>query len=414
LGDPFRLRQVVLNLLSNAIKFTTEGSVSLLVEPAEPTSADVSRVRFSVVDTGLGLSAEQQSRLFQSFSQADGSTTRKYGGTGLGLSISRRLVELMGGEIGVRSEAGAGSTFWFTVNLPPVEEPVPVPGTQQALGGETILLVTADPMLSLMGRELMESVGLRVVVAEPSAAVAAKPPAGRDWAVVAVDLGSVGPELPGLAHQLREQRTTPLPLLLIGGPGSHPHEAAQFGLEDVALLAQPLRKGSLTRVLRRLLKLAEPALQGPAAELIGTTVLVAEDNPTNQILATAMLERLGCVVQLAANGREAVRAASERPFGLIFMDCQMPEMDGWEAARLIRQNVPHHIPIIALTANALTGDRERCLEAGMDDYLTKPISLDALRGQLNKWARGPQPDALAPGEPVTVAQPPSAPSLTQH
>ncbi len=410
-GDPFRLRQVVLNLLSNAIKFTAEGSVSLLVDLAEPTSPDLSRVRFSVVDTGLGLSEEQQSRLFQSFSQADGSTTRNYGGTGLGLSISRRLVELMGGEIGVRSEAGAGSTFWFTVDLPSVNEPVPALGPQQALRGELILLVTADPMLSLMGRELMESAGLRVVVTDPSGAVAAKPPAGRDWAAVAVDLGSIGPDLHELARQLREPRTTPLPLLLIGGAGSHPHEAARFALEDVALLAQPLRKGSLVRVLRRLLKLAEPAFQGPASELCGTSVLVAEDNVTNQILATAMLERLGCVVELAVNGREAVQRASERPFGLIFMDCQMPEMDGWEAARLIRQTVHHHIPIVALTANALTGDRERCLEAGMDDYITKPISLDALRTQLNKWARSPQPDVPADGAPPATAKPSSGISL---
>ncbi|MCX6599336.1 MAG: ATP-binding protein [Acidobacteria bacterium] len=411
LGDPVRLRQVVLNLLSNAIKFTPQGTVSLMVDLPEMTGQLPPPVRFSVVDTGIGLSDQQQARLFQSFSQADGSTTRKYGGTGLGLSISRRMVELMGGEIGVISQLGEGSTFWFTADLPAVNQAAPIAPTEQALRGEVVLLVTADPVFSLMARELMESVGLQVVVAGLDDAVAAKPPAGRHWAVAALDLGSLGPDLEGLARQLRA-RAASLPLLLIGGPGSHPHDVGRLGLDHAALLALPLRKGSLVRVLGRLLELADPAPAGPAPELIGTTVLLAEDNVTNQILATAMLERLGCVVELAVNGREAVRAATEHPFGLIFMDCQMPEMDGWEAARLIRQNLPHHIPIIALTANALTGDRERCLEAGMDDYLTKPISLDALRTQLNKWARGRQPDELAPGEPVTVAQPPSAPSLS--
>ena len=411
LGDPLRLRQIVLNLLSNAIKFTSAGSVSLLVEALDPGPGPAPRVRFSVIDTGIGLSDEQQGRLFQSFSQADGSTTRKYGGTGLGLSISRRLVVLMGGEIGVESELGRGSTFWFTVELPVLHQPAAASPPQQLLHGELVLLVTADPVLALMGREVMESVGLQVLVSEPSSAAAMKPPAGRKWAAAAIDLVSTGPALVALAEQLRAQCSDTLPLLLIDAPGSHPLEASRFGLANAALLAQPLRKGSLVRALRRLLALGEPADREAATELSGTTILLAEDNVTNQILATAMLERLGCVVEIADNGLKAVQAATERQFSLILMDCQMPEMDGWEAARTIRERVPGHVPIVALTANALTGDRERCLEAGMDDYLTKPISLGALRTQISKWTRAARPVSGA-SDPTIPGPPPAALSTT--
>ncbi|MCX6594198.1 MAG: response regulator [Acidobacteria bacterium] len=402
LGDPLRLRQVLLNLLSNAIKFTPKGSASLLVQLAPDSTPERQRLLVSVEDSGIGLTPEQQAKLFSSFAQADGSTTRKYGGTGLGLSIARRLVQLMGGEIGVRSQLGEGSTFWFTADLPAFEPPAPPPA-ESPLNGERILWVSEDPLLSLTARELIQGAGMTIVTATPDTDHLTSPPAGRPWCVLVLDLDMPADQFQRLTGELRGLIPAPLPLLLVGSAGTRPEAVDELGLDKVIYLPQPLRRSSVMRSLRRLLDLNRPTDRLPAEAASGPRVLLVEDNVINQRLARLMLERLGCVVDVAANGKEAVRAAAERQFDLIFMDCQMPEMDGWEATRTIRQQQRSHpAPIVALTANALAGDRERCLAAGMDDYVTKPISLDALREQIRKWAHGPRADSPLHGEPVCV------------
>jgi CheY-like chemotaxis protein len=305
-GDPGRLRQVLVNLVSNAIKFTERGEIEIRVASSETRVASAEddhshlaprySLRFSVCDTGIGISAEARDRLFQAFAQADGSTTRRYGGTGLGLAISRQLVELMGGQIGVESAPGVGSTFWFAI---PFERSAVVPGPSRLM-----------------------------VAPGPRAAVPAAP--ARD--------------------------------------------------------AQPPADGKLR-------------------------VLVVEDNPVNQRVAVRMLQRLGLGADVASDGLEAVESFSRQPYDLILMDCQMPGLDGYEATARIRQieGTERHIPIVAMTASAMRGDRERCLEAGMDDYISKPVTIETLESVLGRWvplpAHGDQGSRPRPLDVPVAPQP---------
>jgi CheY-like chemotaxis protein len=393
-GDPGRLRQVLLNLVSNAVKFTARGEVVVRVEPESRADGKV-LARFSVSDTGIGILPEVQKRLFQPFTQADSSTTRRYGGSGLGLAISKRLSGLMGGDIGVRSEPGKGSTFWFTALLQ--ERPTPIEPDARAvlrLQGTKVLCVDAPGSSREALVEQLEAVGAFCTVVDDAAAALAlmRDGMGRGERLDAVvfELALADGDGFGFARAVRSDPAwTTLPLVLLTAfpqRGQGP-EARAAGVS--AYLTKPVRLAQLKECLALVLSAAAsgmfPSLvtKHTIAEnsvLKRKRVLLAEDNAVNQKVAARILEKLGCRVDAVGNGREALEAVSSIPYDAVLMDCQMPEMDGYEASRLIRALPPPlgRIPIIAMTANAMAGDRELCLAAGMDDYLSKPIEAAAL------------------------------------
>jgi signal transduction histidine kinase/CheY-like chemotaxis protein len=382
-GDVTRLRQIVLNLLSNAVKFTERGEVVLTVTAAE------GQLHFAVRDTGIGLSAEGKSRLFQKFSQADSSTTRKYGGTGLGLAISKLLAELMGGTMWAESDGpGQGSTFHFTIEARPAELPAGSKrefiGEQPALKGKRILVVddnaTNRRILALQSAKW----GMAVEdTALPEQALSKLRSAAFDLAVV--DMHMPGMDGITLAQRVRAAGHT-LPLVLFTSLGRK--EGGEGGL-FAATLAKPLRQSQLFDTLVGLLGDDAPARQAavaPArpkvdekmAERHPLRILVAEDNLVNQKLALRLLSQMGYRADVASNGIEAIESIQRQAYDVVLMDVQMPEMDGLEASRRIVATGRDRPHIVAMTANAMQGDREECLAAGMDDYVTKPIRVDAL------------------------------------
>jgi CheY-like chemotaxis protein/GAF domain-containing protein/HPt (histidine-containing phosphotransfer) domain-containing protein len=435
-GDPGRLRQILLNLVTNAIKFTGRGEVSVCVRTAEPPGPQGALLRFDVTDTGIGIPAEAQGRLFESFSQLDSTTTRKYGGTGLGLAICKRLVALMGGSIGVESGVGHGSDFWFTVRLGRGNTAAAgLPHKPRAgLRGRRALIVDDSPASRAILAGHLTAWGMEVEgVTSGAEAIERLCAAARDGAphhVAIVDRLMPGMDGMQLARAIR------------GEPSLHGlrivaltrwrerrlgQEAREIGVS--AAVVKPVRRDTLGDCLATVLATPtaapteQPAVRADRRRsegLPGRTparILVVEDNPINQRVVSGMLKKWGHHVDVAADGVEAVNAVARFPFDLVLMDCQMPEMDGLEAARLIRRSPPgggRHLPIIALTADVISSARERCLAAGMDDYLSKPVSMDALRAMLDRWlpvadARpGPAPaPAGAPGDgaPPTAAAP---------
>jgi two-component system, sensor histidine kinase and response regulator len=393
-GDPHRLRQIVLNLLSNAVKFTDKGEIHVMGHAAT-VSAGMVRLRVEVTDTGVGMSAEQQSRLFTPFAQADSSTTRRFGGTGLGLSICRRLIELMGGRIGVSSAPGAGSTFWFEVQVPRLASPQPQQPVNFA--DVEILLVEDHPINQRIVMKQLASVGCRVTVAATAAdAVAA-------WhGMVAT---SRTPDVVLLDHDLPDHsgrwvaehiRKTPAgssaTIILMTSLGGESGEAGDK-LPVARRLTKPVKQSTLVKCIREAIEHARtPTVRVLKLDVFdGARILLAEDNVVNQMLARRLLERLGANVTIADTGMAAIERLSISAFNVVLMDCQMPELDGYEATRRIRKGAAGEaartVPIIALTANALSGDRERCLESGMDDYLVKPINPDELREKLERVLR---------------------------
>jgi len=390
-GDVTRLRQVLLNLLANAVKFTDRGEVVLTVS-ATPAGRGEFDLAFAVRDTGIGLTPEGMSRLFQSFSQADSSTTRKYGGTGLGLAISRRLAELMGGTMGVDSAGpGKGSTFRFTIRAPQAEPPEPrrrdFTGTQPELAGRRLLVVddnaTNRRVLALQAAKW----GMPVRDTESPAEALRWVETGEPFDAAIVDMHM--PEMDGvaLARRLRELRPA-LPRVLASSLGRR--EVAEAEGLFAAHLAKPVRQSHLFDALVGLLaRDTAPRERAPAAAAkIDATlaarhplrILLAEDNVVNQKLALRLLAQMGYRADLASNGIEAIESIERQPYDVVLMDVQMPEMDGLEASRRISARwQPDARPrIVAMTANAMAGDREMCLAAGMDDYITKPIRVEAL------------------------------------
>jgi PAS domain S-box-containing protein len=403
-GDPGRIRQILLNFVSNAIKFTERGHVIVEVES---NFAAAQQTRLSVHDTGIGIPADKMDRLFARFSQVDSSTTRRYGGTGLGLAITKQLAELMGGQVGVKSIPGEGSTFFCTL---PLQVHGPSPDSRPAaaeLRNVPVLVVDHHDISRHIAAEWCRCSGMCVVQAssakEALETVAAMGSAGTPCRVVL----SVhrGPEADGLAlcRQLRSQpEYQDLVLVLLGPAGQRLDRAVLNAAGVDAYLAKPFRPSALQRTLAELLRTStagtrravmhpdarpEPQREGESAPFAGRRVLVVEDNLINQKLAQTLLVKLGCRVEAAANGLEAVRMAAAFPFDLILMDCQMPEMDGFEATNRIRaqQGSKRRVPIIALTAAAMQGDEQRCLAADMDGYLSKPIHPDGLRQCLVAW-----------------------------
>jgi signal transduction histidine kinase/DNA-binding response OmpR family regulator len=397
-GDPGRIRQILINLVGNAVKFTTKGHVYLSVECEERTAGQA-RLCFSVADTGIGIPAGKLGHIFERFTQADTSTTRKYGGTGLGLSISKQLVELMGGKMGVESKVGEGSRFWFTLPLPvdltpPVTAPIDLDMT-----GVRVLCVDNNPTNLFVLREQLNSWGLHndsCSSAEDALNLLRVAQSAGDPYHIAI-LEQQMPTMDGeeLARAIKaDAKLKNTALVLLTSVGIRGNAAGMKEAGFSACLTKPARASQLLNALvtvwsnQKGAPSAEfaahhPAAEGPASIFPGESaqplfcarVLVVEDNAVNQMVAGRLLEKLGCRVDVAANGREAVEMVGLLPYDAIFMDCQMPEMDGFEATHEIRRREGSgiHHPIIAMTANAMLGDRERCLEAGMDDYVSKPI-----------------------------------------
>jgi signal transduction histidine kinase/CheY-like chemotaxis protein len=404
-GDPGRLRQVLTNLVSNAIKFTKEGEVVIDVARVPGTEAERSAsLRFSVTDTGIGLEPEKTASLFRAFSQADTSTTRKYGGTGLGLVISKELVEMMGGRIEVTSKPGIGSCFHFELTATLAEDSAPEAHLPpEELNGLRVLIVEDNPTNRTILQNQVAGWGAFQGVAEDGfqALEILRSTAARGEAY---DLALVDMKMPGmngieLALAIKaDPAISAVRLIMLSSMMSSGEVASAKKAGILNYLTKPVRQADLCRAVLEALGAplqtvpVRSALSEAAQSALGTRVLLAEDNKVNQMVAVAMLNKLGCLVEVVGNGREAVAAMTPGRFDLVLMDCQMPEMDGYEATRALRtlqaESGGARIPIIALTANALEGDRDRCLEAGMDDYLAKPYKPEHLKNLLDKWRAG--------------------------
>ena len=424
-GDPGKLRQILTNLLSNAIKFTEAGEVVLRAKLDQDLGDDVT-IRFDITDTGIGISPEGKRRLFQSFSQADGSTTRKYGGSGLGLAFSKRLAELMGGEIGVESEPGSGSTFWFTVRLGKIPaDQVVVATPVEDLRGLYALAVDDNQTNLHIVRAQTRLWGMVCdITTQGSEALLMIEAASRERPY---DLAILDMHMPGmggleLARAIKgDTANEKLKLVLMTSMGQRGHAAQSEQAGISAYLNKPVRQAQLYDCLRTVMgpssqrspQIAQPAprlvtahsLQ-EAKDLRRPRVLLAEDNQTNQMSVVRMLERLGYQVELAVNGIEAVAACRDIEYGIVFMDNQMPEMDGLTATREIRKlelaSGKTPVPIIALTADAIEGTRERCVAAGMNDYMTKPFKVAQLSEMLERWVALRTPEVTMPESTTRV------------
>jgi PAS domain S-box-containing protein len=402
-GDGGRVRQVLMNLVGNAVKFTSTGEVVV-----RAALAHGDRLRIEVSDTGIGIDASQLRHLFQPFSQADATTTRRYGGTGLGLSIARQLVELMDGQIGVESTPGEGSTFW--VELPCQPGTAAEPDTSpRDLTGIRVLIVDDNATNRLILEQQTAGWGM-IPQSADSARLALEllyraVDAGRPFALALIDDAMPGLDGLALAQQIeRSPRLRSTRRVMLSSASSPPVASAHLGVD--AVLVKPVRQSVLFDQIVRCLNAAPRSDSAPKMPLAASQasadaprVLVAEDNEINQFAAVRMLEKLGFSVDLAANGQEAVALAEGSRYAAIFMDCQMPELDGYEATAAIRERegALRRTPIIAMTANTMTGDRERCLAAGMDDYLAKPLSMERLIQVCERVNAGePCADAPAP------------------
>lgn len=411
MGDAGRIRQVATNLVGNAVKFTPAGHVLITVS-CEGHDGEKAEILVGVEDTGLGIPPDRLSCLFEEFTQADASTTRKFGGTGLGLAISRRLVKLMGGEIGVSSRWAEGSTFCLTLPLrldgQPHVEPAPVAG----LNGLRVLIVDDSDVNRRMLREQIVSGGMRAGsfagAAQALQEMRDARAAGDPYQVALLDYRM--PEMDGaaLAAAIKADPLLSDTVVIMLTPVGHLSELRHIqGAGIDACLVKPVRQSHLLNTLETAWSKKLPGRTATgtgaagqiatmkstrAAMFDGTTVrvLLAEDNPVNQKVAEHMMERLGFRPDVAANGREAVELCAMRPYDLIFMDCQMPEMDGYQAAAEIRkrQGPDRRVAIVAMTADAMEGCRERCVESGMDDYISKPVRLDDIVEALKKWVPG--------------------------
>ncbi len=420
-GDSFRLRQVLVNLISNAIKFTRQGEVIVRAH-AYTEAADV-RIHLSVEDTGIGIAPGARKKVFEQFSQADSSTTRQYGGTGLGLAICKQLVELMGGGIGVESTPGKGSRFWVELNLAKGRNMAPLESCAPTLDGVRVLLVDDNQTNLEILRLQLSSWNMQVACAENGAdalaAMAAAAAAGTPFALAVLDMHM--PQMNGLelARAIKarpELAGVRLIMLTSNYLAGQAREREQAGI--LRCVDKPIRQTELYEVISWALAtepnprpaLALPVPAAPLAEnerVLRGRVLLAEDNPINQDVATAMLSNLGLAVDIANNGEEVLALFAQRQYDLILMDCQMPVMDGYQAAAAIRlRQTAGRVPIVALTANAMAGDRDLCLAAGMDDYLAKPYFMPQLQQVLGRWLR-PQAEAVA----AAVSEAASAGSL---
>jgi PAS domain S-box-containing protein len=410
-GDPGRLRQVLLNLAGNALKFTHEGEIAVRVSLDAETDSEVV-LHFSVKDTGIGIAADHQAPLFEKFTQADASTTRRYGGTGLGLAISKQLTELMGGEIGLVSHEKQGSEFWFTVRLAKQgDQERPVPLTTEIRGVHILVVDDNATNREVMAAQLA-AWGVRSEETRdgPSAllALARAKDAGDPFAAAILDMQMPGMDGATLARAIKsDDALAPTRLVLMTSVGERGDARQMEEMGIAAFLVKPVRQSDLFDSLSAVL--AGAAVARPTRPIVtrhairemrrgAIRILLAEDNITNQQVAIGILKRLGLRTEAVVNGAEAVTALETTPYDLVLMDVQMPEMDGLEATRHIRDPksavLRHDVPIVAMTAHAMQGDRERCLEAGMNDYVSKPVSAQALADALERWLPRDEPSAL--------------------
>ena len=433
-GDALRLRQVLVNLLSNAIKFTKSGEIQVQIKllsarEEENQKRSLFHVHFSVRDTGIGIPPDRLARLFKPFMQADPSTAHRYGGTGLGLAISKQLVELMGGKMWAESVPGEGSAFHFTINVLVQSQTAPfaLAGRQDPLAGKRVLIVEHNATSRRLLTGQVTNWGMIPCEAADAQQAMNFLRAGNpfDLAILDVQLpGMDGFTLAAEIHQMSAPCVLPLVLLT---PIGLRHEASLTArIPRVAFTNKPVKPAQFFEVLTRAFSNTKPASEpapppAQAAETLASRqplrVLLCDDNAINQKVAVRILQQLGYEPDLAANGKEALEALDRKPYDLIFMDVMMPEMDGLEATRMIRKleasggsvNFNSHITIIAMTAQAMQGDREKCLEAGMDDYLSKPIRPKDVRVVIERWSAQMGPSAPARPEIPPVPSAPAAP-----
>ena len=398
-GDPGRLRQIIVNLMGNAIKFTQVGEVGLNVS-LESRTQDQVGLHFVVQDTGIGVPPEKQKLIFEAFSQADGSTARKFGGTGLGLTISKRLVEMMGGRIWVESVVGKGSAFHFTasVGMGRITETLPATATV-ALAGLSALIVDDNATNRRILRELLSNWGMKPTMAESGASALECVKQARDpFALILTDFHMPAMDGFALVGQLRQgpHLAADARIIILSSAGQPGDAARCRELGVAAYLSKPVVPSDLyDRIVR---VLGTPSSGTGSASLTThravrdgkrkLNILLAEDNAINRTVAVRLLEKHLHRVTVTTNGREALAALDRENFDVVLMDVQMPEMDGFEATSAIRtreQSTGMHVPIIALTAHAMRGDQERCLAAGMDGYIAKPIKSQELLGLLQRF-----------------------------
>jgi len=457
-GDPLRLRQIISNLISNALKFTERGSITVNVSRLRETRTH-HQLRFEVRDTGVGISPEASSKLFSAFSQADASTTRVYGGTGLGLAICKRIVDLMGGRIGVESEVGRGSVFWF--EIPMLKAASEIDGPRTGLQGARALVLTSDPLLNRKLTTSLSQGGLNPVYVETTQdalaqlrKAATSPTRGFD--VMIVDLLSIKHTVVALHRNLINmdgvdrlrmlflEGSDPVPLEVRALPNAivvprlvaetdlRPKLAELLAGEAISAAGRDSRAAvSLAPAAERTTELANPTDAPPVANVpMKGRLLLVEDNPVNLLVAQRLITLTGMQCETAENGEQALEKLARGSYDIVLMDCQMPVMDGYTATRKWREHEEEaHLqpmPIIAMTANAMAGDRQKCLDAGMDDYLSKPVGREHLENTLRRWLDMPSrlrrsfaqpmqafdPPAIEPvTAPPVVAPPPTMPSF---
>jgi len=397
IGDVDRLRQVLLNLVGNAIKFTAAGYVAIRSTVVRAGSPGTTHIRIAVSDTGPGIAPAESALLFQPFQQADGSTHRKFGGTGLGLSISKRLVELMGGTIGLESSPGQGSTFWVEIPFERAEDDRAL--FSPTLRGRRILLVENDnETRGVIDQYLLAWGAIATATATPIHALellrsAALRGALFDGVILGDDLD--GSDAFALAARIRaEPALATIPLIMLSSVDEPGRAAEALARGFRAYLRKPIRQSSLFDALTSATIEEVPASSAPAvaepppAGRLGIRILIAEDHPVNRKLALQQLKKLGYVADVAVDGREAIEAVTRERYDLVFMDCQMPEIDGFAATRAIRaweETHGGHVAIVAMTASVLEGDRDACLAAGMDHYLSKPVQLTDVQAAIDRY-----------------------------
>ncbi|HEY4219350.1 MAG TPA: response regulator [Gemmatimonadaceae bacterium] len=439
IGDPGRIRQILVNLVGNGVKFTQRGHVGITAECIERTETEAC-IRFSVEDSGIGISEEAKAKLFQNFAQADSSTTRHYGGTGLGLAISKRLTELMGGAIGVESAPGVGSTFWFTIRAP-LDPDMPASRSVVAKGRRALIVDDRARLTEALGERLIAAGAAwdwatsgEQAMSLLRGAVAARRP--YDVAFVRARLPDIDGET--FARDVREiDELHPVPLVMLVPPARRRQLRRFLDAGFATTVSDPVRPSQIDGALQTIFGVAAPVTESiptqpesrdaivfdsaVAAPGARRRVLLVDDNAVNRQVASGLLSKLDCIVETAENGVVAVDLTASRRYDIVFMDCMMPVMDGYEAARAIRKReasggpTARRLSIVAMTANAMQGDRERCIEAGMDDHVAKPVRPENLRAALLRWSRPQTPvtslravPAVEPPDPVPETEPAAA------
>jgi len=396
MGDPTRLRQILNNLISNALKFTQQGEVLVRISVQEKIDSHA-EIRFDVVDQGIGIAEDKLQKIFESFTQADGTTTRQYGGTGLGLSISQHLVKMFAGEIGVESEVNKGSNFWFTINTEYIEKTIDFSLPMASIEDLNVLIVDDTKTNLLVVSEMLKKHKINCFTASDGKKALSIFATHKNIDVAIIDYmmpGINGMEL--IVHMKQDERFKNIPAILFSSAAQRGDAKRAQSNGYAAYMTKPVRQQQLLECISSVLGLA----RSDSSKFVtkhtlsesnsdAQSILLVEDNPVNQMVALAILKSIGVEVTVASNGKEALDVVQKKTFDLILMDCQMPVMDGFDATIEIRkyeqENKRSSVPIVALTANVMSSDKVKCSEAGMDDFLSKPIHKETLHTTIQKW-----------------------------